>query len=192
MEFFRAVPDTTDVTKPSTRHPTRRLPSNIPYFVDNIWEFLRPANKPSRRHAVYASPTVELAAENASASTNGGYIVYRLVFEREPVFMQLQVTDARHHPDIKALQRIVHGALGTDFGSLSLPAKLAVAPLFLPGVSATELEQAAQASSRLRDILDQAAKASTFWEGGETLDPTSKGELFFELEGDNNYTLQPL
>jgi hypothetical protein len=192
MEFFRAVPDNTDISKPSTRLPTRRLPSNIPYFVDNIWEFLRPANKPSRRHAIYASPTVELAAENASASTNGGYIVYKLVFDRAPVFMQLSVTDARYHPDVKALQRIVHSVLGADFGSLALPAKLAVAPLFLPGVSAAELEQAAQASPRLRDILDQAASVSTIWTGGDVLDPTSKGELFFELEGDNSYTLQPL
>lgn len=192
MDFFRAVPDNTDVTKRSTRLPTRRLPSNIPYFVDNIWEFLRPADKPSRRHAIYASPAIELAAENASASTDGGYTVYRLMFERPPAFMQLSVTDARHHPDIKALQRIVHGVLGADFGSLLLSAKMEVAPLFLPGVSAAELDQAAKSSSQLRDILHQAANASTIWVGGEVLDPTSKGELFFELEEDNSYTLQPL
>lgn len=192
MDFFRAVPDDTDASKRHARLPTRRLPSNVPYLVDNLWEYLRPAGKPSRRHAVYASPSVELAVENATASTSGGYVVYRLVFERAPAVMQLPVTDARHHPDIRALQRIVHNALGGDFGSLALADKLAVAPLFLPSVSAAELEQAANDSPLVRGILEQAANASTFWTGGDTLDPASKGELFFELEDDNGYTLQPL
>jgi len=192
MDFFRAVPNQSDVSQPSKRLPTRRLPSNIPYFVDNIWEYLRPADRPSRRHAVYASPTVALAAENASASTTAGYSVYRLVFDKAPAFMQLPVTDARHHPDIKVLQRVVHAALGADFASLPLSEKVAVAPLFLPGVSAEELEQAAVAGSPLRQILEEAARVSTFWTGGDVLDPTSKGELFFELEGDNSYVLQPV
>lgn len=192
MDFFRAVPNQSDVSQPSRRMLTRRLPSNIPYFVDNLWEYLRPAGKPSRRHAVYASPTVDLAAENASASTSGGYAVYRLKFTMPPAFMQLSVTDARHHPDIKALQRVVHTTLGVDFASLPLPEKLVMAPLFLPGVSAEELDQAAVPGSPLRKVLDEAARVSTFWTGGDVLDPTSKGELFFELEGDNSYTLMPL
>lgn len=193
MDFFRAVPSRTDVSKRHTRFNTRRLPSNIPYSIDNLWEFLRPANKPSRRHAVYASPSPELALANASAytaDTSEGYAAYALVFNHPPAFMQLSVTDARYHPDVKALQRIVHETLGAEFGALPLAQKLAVAPLFLPGVSADELRQAGLQCGLLQNILDQAGAASTFWDGKDVLDPMSEGELFFELDEKNSYVLQ--
>lgn len=45
---------------------SKRAPSNISYLVDNIWEWLRPDNKPSRRTAVYASPQKSLASKYAT------------------------------------------------------------------------------------------------------------------------------
>lgn len=35
---------------------SERIPLNVPYLVDNIWEWLRPDNMPKRRRSVYASP----------------------------------------------------------------------------------------------------------------------------------------
>lgn len=195
MEFFRAVPSSTDISKRNVRYNTRRLPSNIPYMVDNLWEYLRPANKPSRRHAVYASPSVELALQNASAFTNEadkGYVAYKLVFDHMPKFMQLKVSDARNHSDVRALQKMIVAELGGDFADLPVTAKLEMAPLFLPGISADELIQAAQNSAKLQSILTKAQNISTFWQGGDELDTASNGELFFELESNNSYVLSSL
>ncbi len=89
IDLFRALPEsrlaqTTDGYK---RQTTLRIPSNFPYFVDNIWEWLRPAPMPSRRHAVYASPTPELALENASAPLAEGdrYVAYRVIVESHEI-----------------------------------------------------------------------------------------------------------
>jgi hypothetical protein len=38
------------------RQTTRRPPGNIPYIVDNLWEWMRPDSFPCRRHSVFASP----------------------------------------------------------------------------------------------------------------------------------------
>lgn len=195
MDFFRAVPrEGFDADKIYSHQATRRLPSNVPYLIDNIWEYLRPTNRPSRRHAVYASPSPELALENASAGhlKKEDYMVCRLRFATTPAFMQLSVTDARHHPDIKSLQKVVHGILGVDFGSLPLQSKFSVAPLFVPGVSASELDQCLQLNQQVMQILLDSAKVSTIWHGGQELDPSSPGELFFELKNSNSYVLEPL
>ena len=74
MELFRAIPSSQLVAaeKGFRRQSTIRVPSNVPYVVDNLWESLRPKNMPSRRHAIYASPTPELALQNASAQLADG------------------------------------------------------------------------------------------------------------------------
>jgi hypothetical protein len=69
MPLYRAVPrENFNPDVIGRAHATRRVPSNVPFVVDNLWEYLRPEHLPSRRHAIYASPTPELALQNASVA----------------------------------------------------------------------------------------------------------------------------
>lgn len=187
MPIYRAVPIVDFVDRErKVRHPGRRLPSNIPYLVDNLWEFARPDTKPSRRHAIYASPTIELALKNASAAgaDRANYIVCELVFETPPPMMQLSVKDAREHDDLPNLQRAVNGMLGR-WSENDLVNKLDLAPLFLPGVSKQELAIAIEDQPQLKEIVLQASKLVTLWNDK----PAADGEFFFEIAEGNSYTL---
>lgn len=193
MMLYRAVPATR--LRPGEkiyRHEGRRLPGNVPYLVDNLWEYTRPHDGPSRRHGVYASPTPELALQNAIAGglPPSGYVACRLAFHYEPAVMQLTVSDARHHPDIRTLQQLVNRELGDRAGA-GLADKLALAALFLPGVTRQELADAMAAAPLLDDLVRKAAAAVTFW--SITPDQVAQdGELFFEIALDNYYTLDPV
>lgn len=193
MRMYRAVPR--EALQPGVemrRNPGRRLPGNVPYLVDNLWEYARPDDRPSRRHAVYASPTPELALQNAIA---GGfapdqYVACRLAFRYAPAIIQLSVSDARYHPDIRRLQQLVNKAL-RDWAGQPLQDKLALAPLFLPGIGREELQVAAAGDALLGELLRSAAAAVTIWspQPGQV---NPDGELFFEIAEDNAYTLEPV
>lgn len=97
MKLFRAVAQKHyEEGKIIQRNPGRRLPSNIPYLVDNLLEFARPQEKPSRRHSVYASPTPELALRYAVAdgADQSKYLVCELRCAKTPAIMQLSRQDA--------------------------------------------------------------------------------------------------
>ena len=187
MKLYRAVPILGFVDKQrKVRHPGRRLPSNIPYLVDNMWEFTRTASMPSRRHAVYASPTVELALENACAAgvDRANYVVCELVFDKEPPSMQLSVKDARWHDDVANVQRNVSKLLGR-WVETDLANKCTLAALFLPGTSKDELMGAMEAQPRLKEIVLEASKFVTLWKD----EPSADGEFFFEVLDGNGYVL---
>ena len=190
MTIYRAVPRKGFVPgQPVNRIDGRRLPGNVSYLVDNLWEFTRPSGRPSRRHAVYASPTPALALQNASAG--GGareeYVACSLVFRYEPPFFQLSVTDARHHPDVGRLQRLVNSEWSA-WASGNADSRLELAPLFLPGVTREELAAAMGASSLLRQVVNKAADHVTLWDDL----PAQDGELFFEIAPDNCFSLHPV
>ena len=193
MEFFRAVPRAS--LDPGKRHrwnADRRMPSNIPFFIDNLWEVFRPAGMPSRRHSVYASPTPALAMENASAGNlqRDQYIACRIRFDYPPRVVQLNVTDARFHPDVKALQGLIRKHLGREWSKSRFIDKAGLAALFLPVVSAVELRESASMIPALKDIIGDAEELVTIWQSRP--EPGSDGELFFELQEDNSYVLQPV
>ena len=76
-EIFRSVlekPDTT--TKFRHYRTTMRPPKNIPYLVDNLWEWKRPKEYPCRRFSVFASPSEEIALKSGKA----GGTVFRVEF----------------------------------------------------------------------------------------------------------------
>jgi hypothetical protein len=190
MKFFRAVPSVH--YKPGEelrRHAGRRLPSNIPYMVDNLWEFTRPQDRPSRRHAVYASPSPELALAYAIAggAARSSYVACEMKFRKTPAFMQLSVEDAKLHPDVLVLQQFVNRKLGS-WSALALDRKAELAPLFLPGVTRAELLDAMGASATLAEIMREAAALVTFWWPEGTV--AEVGELFFEIDEDNAYALE--
>lgn len=174
---------------------SRRIPSNIPYLVDNLWEWLRPGSAPSRRHAVYASPTPELALVNASAvgSDASRYVVCEVDLRGPPPKLaHLNVKDARDHQDVGRLMRHVASALGRDFGSLSLDEKLVFAPLYLPGVTKFELAKYFERAPETKALSEELRSMSTFWGDVSSAPQEHDGELFFELLPGASYQLKPL
>jgi hypothetical protein len=176
-----------------TRFNGRRLPSNVPFAVDNIWEYTRPATLPSRRHSVYASPTPELALAGASqgSANRDDYVVCRLELVGNPRVLQIDVEDARYHRDVEAVQREILRRLRVgDWALAPLEHKLALAPLFLPGVTQAELQQASERHALLAEVIEGAAAQVTIWTPPPA--PNAHGEIFFELDEGQGYVLQPL
>lgn len=106
---------------------TRRPPSNVPYVVDNLWEWARPDRPeayPDRRKSKFASPKPDQALRSAdlledclaSSDVSKENLradglpeecleqVFRVEFVGDPVIAQLPgVDDAKNHPDCKRL-----------------------------------------------------------------------------------------
>ncbi len=197
MELFRAIPSSQieKARKGMSRHLTVRIPSNVPYIVDNLWEWLRPADMPSRRHAIYASPTAQLALANASAplADDDHYVACRVVVAPQHIrIAQLTVRDAREHSDIKVVSRWVSGQ-GQAIVALGASQKQQLAQLFMPGLGRDELEGLRQADSLVVQVCDYISKASTFWGSAATPVASFEGELFFELADSSvTYRLEPV
>lgn len=197
MPFYRAVPKQGfNPDQPLEPQLTRRIPSNIPYLVDNIWEWLRPLKAPSRRQAVYASPTPALALANASAVGHDpdDYIVCELDIFRftEYRVAHLQVTDARQHADISRLSRLVVARLGKAFSDMPVAQKMAHAPLFLPAVGAQELNAYFHSTVAALELSKEIIDQSTFWQEAEFWPQNHNGELFLEFPQHATYYLRPL
>lgn len=191
MEMYRAVPRADfDGAKIYTWRPGSRLPGNVPYFVDNLWELARPSHLPSRRSAVYASPTPTLALASATAGNllPTDYMPCRVKLNGTPKLFQLSKPDAREHRDLKGLQKLVHAAW-KDWGTRSMTAKLALAPLFLPGTTRPELEEAMAADPAVRTLIEAAVAAVTVWTDAPNV---AEGEIIFELAQGDSYTLEPV
>ncbi|MEW6373481.1 MAG: hypothetical protein AB1584_21375 [Pseudomonadota bacterium] len=178
---------------PFHRRAGRRLPSNVPFVVDNIWEFTRPDDMPSRRSCVCASPAPELALEAASQgeAKREAYVVCRLELVGNPRLMQVGVKDARYHGDIEAVQQAVLASVRAgDWAEAPLERKLALAPLFLPGVTRDELRAAMARDALLDQAVRAAADRVTFW--NRLAAPHPSGEIFFELDEGQAFILHPL
>lgn len=191
MQLYRAVPRSGfDPGRQHKRHPGARLPANVPYFVDNLWEFTCPNDKPSRRYAVYASPTPELALAGGSGVNRHeeGFIACRVECLRPPKTFQCSVSDARGHPDLTFLRQAIQERFAGRT-PLAFETRLALAPVFLPGMARLELAKAMKQNATLRDFVDMLASTVTLWTDTPDL---ASGELFFEIEEDNAYRLHPL
>lgn len=190
MPLFRAVsPTSRTIGAPQTAREDVRLPKHIPYVVDNLWEHLRPDSMPCRRHAVYASPTPELALQNAARPRDGSLVrVYEVVIEGAYKAAQLRVTDAREHGDISAVQTLLQ-----DMSHKLLAApqqeRQAASLLFMPGSSRADWEISLESSCWAREFLDRAAKLSTFWTDATNQLSVATGEVFFELDKGAKYRL---
>lgn len=182
MKLYRAIPESDFKSdKIYKKHPQSRLPSNIPYVVDNLWEFFRPEDNPSRRFAVYASTTIDLALSNASAYTTDKYIAFELKFKYSPKAMQLSVKDARYHTDIKKIQNKIHSYLY----ACSFEKKEQVSLLFIPSITKDNLVEKMKNNTTLITLVDNLKNDVTIWQDTPDID----GEMLFELEHDNSYQL---
>ena len=169
--------------------PTVRLPSNVPYVVDNLWDYLRPDDMPCRRHSAYASPSVELALANVSGDDRGrGFTAYRVEISGTYRVAQLPVKDARQHPDIRRLQRLVQ-TRQPAWTSLPMRGRQKIAMVFAPATSKAELLLVADEEPELARFLSEAAALCTFWSDARAVPTCTEGELFFELSPDASYRL---
>jgi len=102
--------------EPIDPYDTRRMPGNVPYLVDNLWAWTRPDGYPDRRASAYASPSADQAIESAGGDD---VVAYRVVFDGEHNLAQLgdprdkgfDRSDARYHPDCRALKKLVRRVL---------------------------------------------------------------------------------
>lgn len=194
LPLYRAVPVLTaeELARAHCRRSSVRLPSNVPYVVDNLWEHLRPASMPCRRHAIYASPSPALALANASGDDRGqGIGVYRLHISGECRIAQLPWKDARWHPDIRRIQRLVQ-QFQAGWADAAWDTRQRVAMVFAPGLNKADMEDALAQEPALSTFFEEARALSTFWADAQLEPSCTDGELFIELLGDASYRLQAL
>lgn len=190
-KFYRAVKTLTSAQLDEVHRwrPTMRLPTNVPYIVDNLWEYLRPANMPCRRHAVYVSPSPELAIECAARpGEQFKYTAYEVEISGSYTITQLNVQDARHHPDVTAILTLVK-AHQAGWKNLSWASQLHLGMLFAPGCTKEIWAQVSQEDARAAELVAQMSDLSAFWATSHTPVIGCQGELFFELDDTSSYRL---
>lgn len=180
--MYRKAEANAHTRNPQPQYPTRRPPGNVPYLVDNLWEWTRPADMPNRRHSIFASPTPELAMQ-AGGAVDG--VVYRV--ELPPAdsrVCQIVEADARYHPDVKSLPKLVNSLLGHDWMDLLLKEKQSIAALWAPCLSADEVEEVFR-NSKLAPLRRTVWESVDFWRRAQRVAveerlPYVEGEIFFE------------
>ncbi|WP_415900547.1 hypothetical protein [Neptuniibacter sp. QD48_11] len=166
-------------------YPTKRLPSNVPYVVDNLWEWAKPSEYPSRRHAAYASPCPKQASESSVANDP---VVCTLEWHGERKVAQHRVVaDAKEHRDVRQLPKLLLNILGREWPSLPLEDKGTEGLLWVPGLGASEVQQILE-SGVFQNHIEELKAAINFWDEAELIsnsspDSSSSGELFFEYNG---------
>lgn len=195
MQLFRAIPASrlAAAEQGFQRQSTIRVPRNVPYVVDNLWELLRPKNMPSRRHAIYASPTAELALQNASAVLADGdeYVACKVVVDPRAIRVaQLEVKDARYHRDIRLITNWV-SQRAQVLADLALAERRKAPLAFLPGLPGKELSALWKSDPLIAELCTYAQQELTLWSSASSVLQPTDGEVFFELIGDSaSYRLE--
>lgn len=191
--FFRAVKTVaaSDCEAPISARHTTRLPVNVPYVVDNLWEYLRPAGMPCRRQGIYASPSA--ASALASAGTEDQrhlFSAYEVRIEGEHRVTQIPQKDAREHPDIRRVLRLLQERQA-DWESQPWESRQRAALLFSPACTREDWLRLVNEDAVARDFIQEAAALSSFWNDAATPGHYPHGEVFFELVGASTYRLVP-
>ena len=157
---------------------TKRAPSNVPYLVDNIWEWLRPDTMPTRRLTVCASPFKELALKYATSKD----LLCTIRFAGKANVVQIsQYQDAKLHPDVKKLPRTITKYLGQNWLDSDLTNKQTYGQLFIPLLSSEEVSSILN-TPELLNLKEQLINTSTFWQDVNHVNgdyQLTDGELFF-------------
>lgn len=183
MQIFRAERKGAEAGNPRERASTRRAPSNVPYIVDNLWEWKRPDGFPNRRYSVFASPSPELAKNSAQHAEK----LYRVEILGDSHIAQIKESDAKEHPDCRGLKRLLVAFLyGRGWVECSLREKREISALWAPCLSKEEVESIFSVEP-LREIRDALWDAVTIWDGARIVDlseelPFPNGEVFFEAD----------
>jgi len=173
---------------------TMRPPRNVPYIVDNLWEWKRPKGYPNRRFSVFASPQQDLAKK----SGKDGGTVYRVEFNGKYNLCQLKgYKDSKEHPECTTLPKLLLDKLGQDWiddklaskiepGRLLIP-KEGAGRLWIPCLTKKEVDSLFEEVEILKDIRDDIYNAITYWNDIVLIKknepvPDAEGELFFEAK----------
>ena len=172
-----------DKKNPQESRTTRRIPGNVPYVVDNLWEWVRPPHFPSRRHCVCASPKETLAQEFGGSSAGTVFQVQKIVGGK---IAQIKQQDAKLHDDARTLHKTLLKLLNSDWlVNAALAEKEAIAPLWMPCLSRDEVESLFITIPRLAEIKEDLIKEIKFWNEAKIAPlnepwPFDDGEIFFE------------
>jgi hypothetical protein len=190
LQVYRAVSPEAFSGERIPYRNTRRPPGNVPYLVDNLWEWARPEEYPNRRFAAFASPTPELACK----AVGPGSRAYRVEFAGSYRLCQVKgYEDSKDHPEVKTLRRLLFQKFGRGWPSEPLHHKVnpdgsgcaGVGRLFIPCLTKDEVEQIFQENALLRNIRDEIHHAIRYWDVVRLLQPSEavpdpRGEIFFE------------
>jgi hypothetical protein len=179
---------------------TRRPPGNVPYVVDNLWEWTRPENYPDRRRSKFANPTPEQALRSAGLPENAYEHVFRVEFFGDPIIAQIDSRngepekDAKYHSDCRRLRKLLIDKLDGEGGKFSWPTKdleekYPAGQLFQPCLTSEEVEQVFESADELSPLDKEKI---TYWNDLALIGPDSlandRGEILFEFrdpgEGD--------
>jgi hypothetical protein len=184
--IYRSIKSDENVTSKLHQYRiTMRPPGNVPYVVDNLWEWKRPPKYPNRRFSVFASPKPDLAQE---LGPEGGR-VYRVSFNGRYTLCQLKgYKDSKDHPDCRKLRKVLFEKLGNWLDS-DLVSKKEVGALWIPCLTQGEVKRLFGTVEMLKKIRDDIYESINYWKDvvvikkGEPI-PDPRGELFFEaMEG---------
>jgi len=184
-EIFRSVlekPDTT--TKFNHYRTTMRPPKNIPYLVDNLWEWKRPKEYPCRRLAVFASPNKEIALKSGKA----GGTVFRVEFQGLCKICQVkEYQDSKKHPECNTLKTFILKELCQKWIDAKLSEKEELGRLFIPCLTKNDMNFLFGSNEKLREIRDEVYNSIKYWDNVVTINknkplPDERGELFFEAK----------
>jgi hypothetical protein len=197
MSIYRAHEDKeADTFKEAKDRDSRRPPSNVPYVVDNLWEWTRPEAYPDRRCSKFASPNYQQALRSRGLSTDQTQSVFRLEFEGTPTVAQLSakdeegrlLRDAKKHPDCKKLRKVLFEKLGGkyDWSSKEMGEKHPASQLFQPCLTAEEVEYLFNSVDELQTHKTEIRRWVTYWDDLELIDPDSlynqEGEVLFQFK----------
>ncbi|WP_046110842.1 hypothetical protein [Aquincola tertiaricarbonis] len=191
--FFRAVKTlaASDCELPIAARHTTRLPANVPYVVDNLWEYLRPTGMPCRRRAIYASPSAASALSSAATEDQRHlFSAYEVRIEGEHFATQIPQRDAREHPDIRRVLRLLQERQPA-WESLSWEARQRASLLFSPACARDDVQKLVEEDEVARSFIQEATALSTFWADAAPPGHYPHGEVFFELLGAAKYRLYP-
>lgn len=155
-------------------------------MVDNLWEWSRPHEFPSRRHCVCASPNDKVAARFGGSTNGAAFKIGNLVGAQ---VARIPQQDARYHPDATSLHKTLLKLLDPNWVGCSgdLQGKQAVASLRMPCLSREEAEALFKNNRRLARIEDKLCAEIKFWVDAKVVSMTSAwpfadGEVFFEAD----------
>jgi len=182
--IFRSVLLTDDVAPDKLLRPDAipRPPVSVPNVVDNLWEWARPERFPSRRVAVFGSPSRELAAEHGP---EGGR-VYAVEFSGDVTICQVRgYRNSKNHPECVRLPIFLYERLGGTFLAAAMERKADAGRLWLPCLTKADVERLLAESSELRGLRDALLGEVRYWDDVVLLDGSSplihpEDELFFD------------
>lgn len=159
---------------------TQRPPSNVPYFLDNLWEWTRPDNYPCRRLSAFASPTPELALQFGC-----GESVFAVEILEGAKVVQLYVQDAKFHQDIRQLRKLILDELGQRWIDGDMRKKEKASLLWTPCLRKDEVHavlMGAFSGGFIEKLLASISlwKEATFVSPSSMVLPHAEGEVFFE------------